>query len=519
MKIKINKSKKTVNIEELEINNIEVYNFLSDKKKPEEWVEKAIIIGCAGLKQMTLTDNVDFVEKEFNKFLTESKNAFKKQFDSVDEKIESTFSMDNKTSPVSQFKDLITEYFDARTGKVKELMQGYFDEDTGTIKKLINESFNLDDKNSAFSRLINEIKENSDLEEDEIKKLLDPSNTDSPIQKLRDNILDKISDLKDKEIKDIRDAILKDAAVSKEKEKGTSKGLEFEEEVYDCFESTCKDYSDEVIFVGDKKGVKDKKGDILVDLDSNSKQRLVIECKNSSAYTAKKTKNEIADCIKNRKGRFGIFVFAKKEQVPSSLYPVKIGDSYIITYYSKENMNLAYKLARVLLLKEEISESQEVDFDKISSELIKIEETVRDIDQMHKEVSKILNSGNYLSQHLSKLDHSIELSLNKIKNYLGNNLSEGDFEDETAQDEETEYSGFEENDYAKVVETNIVSAKEMPSGNKTCPICGEKFKSLISTKKYCSYTCRDKFNQLKKNEHLSPPDRILKSKLEDEGLL
>ena len=76
--IKLKKAKKEVLIDGLKISNPAVYDFLEDKKDLDSWVEKAIILGCVGLKQMVLAENVDFVEKEFNKFLEDSKRNFEK---------------------------------------------------------------------------------------------------------------------------------------------------------------------------------------------------------------------------------------------------------------------------------------------------------------------------------------------------------------------------------------------------------------------------------------------------------
>src|SRR3989344_8947113 len=180
-------------IENLKISNPDTYNFLKDKENLVDWTTKALIIGCVGLRQMILTDNVDFVEKEFNKFIAKAKETFEKQTSNINEKIETTFSLNNTQSPLFQ---------------MKELIDSYFNKDKGQIKRIIDDTFNLDNKRSALSLLIEELKDNSENDEKKLQELLDPNKSDSPARRLKEQILDKINEIRDKEIKDIRDQVL-----------------------------------------------------------------------------------------------------------------------------------------------------------------------------------------------------------------------------------------------------------------------------------------------------------------------
>jgi len=515
--IQLKKAKKELLINNLKISNKDVFDFLVDKKDLDSWIEKAIIIGCMGLKQMVLTDNVDFVEKEFNKFLEESKKSFEKQSEKVDKKIEDTFNLqkknsplyqftskldntfdfNSKDSPMSQLKDLIEEYFDDEDGKLVGMMQDYFDREDGEIKNLLDENFDLDNKKSAVSKLVKEIKENTDLEEETIKNMLDPSKVDSPIRNLKEGILDKFKEFKEEDLKEfgeklekIKEKILVEEAIEEEKRKGTQKGLDFEDYVFEEMESVVCPYGDEVKLVGGKKVAGSKTGDILVELNGNKQTSLIIECKDSSGYSAKKTKDEIFSAIKNRKAKFGIFLFKERDQVPSAFKPIKITDNYIITYMEKDNLHLSYKLARVLMIKED-SEEKEIDFTKVSKELNKIEDAVKNIDNMRAKVSNILNSGRYLEENLGdlqvKIDHSLTILQGLFDNQLSEDIQENDLEDES--------------------ELNT----------KICPICGENFESASKNKKYCSYECRDRLSRLKNSKYLEPEDEELKKKLIESG--
>jgi len=535
--IEIDKKKKEVTINSLTIKSVDVLNFLSDKKEKDKWVEKALIIGCIGLKQMVLTENIDFVEKEFNTFLVKAKENFEKQSSDINEKIEDTFNMEKKNSPIaqfttkldktfdmkntdsplSQFKDLVEDYFDSKNGKFKEVINEYFDSDSGKIKRLIDGSFDIDNKNSAFSRLIKEIKENSELEENEIKDLLDSNKTDSPAKILKEEILTKFKELKDGDLKEmdkklieLRDKVLKDEAIEEEKAKGTVKGFDFEEWVLNELETLGCHYKDDINHVGAKKVGGSMVGDITIDLEGNPAKRIIVECKDRKNLSAKKAKDEINKAIKIRKSKFGIFLFKTKDQMPGPFKPIKITDNYIITYMEKDNLCLAYRLARILLTKDESNEDDTVDFSRIGKELIKIEDQVKNIENMQSKVTNIINSGDYLKDNLSRLESMIDASIEIIKS-----LVEGKLPDSPEVEEEdyiTEGSSS----------LNLAVSSTFGSYKKDCPICGEEFESTAKSKKYCAYSCRDRLNHIKncKSIHsLSPEDQELRLKLIKEGIL
>ena len=406
-KVTLDKNNTEVCIEHLTISNPDTYNFLKDKENLVDWTTKALIIGCVGLKQMILTDNIDFVEKEFNKFITKAKEAFESQAENINEKIETTFSLNNTQSPLFQ---------------MKELIDSYFNKDKGQIKKIIDETFNLDNKKSALSLLIEELKDNSEKDEKQLQELLDPNKSDSPARRLKDQILEKINELRDKELKDIRDSVLKESAVELEKQRGTSKGFDFEEEVYKTLQTLASFYENQISLIGDKTGIASKKGDILIELEN--KKSIVVECKDSSSYSSKKTIEEINEAMENRKASFGIFLFAKREELPRELCPIKITDKYLITYYDEDNLYFAYRIARLFSLRNIESSEDKVNFEKISAELSTMEDTFKNVNAIQTKVSTIINSGEYIRENLKVLRESIEGSMEKIKNALGTKFEE-----------------------------------------------------------------------------------------------
>ncbi len=406
-KVTLDKKNAEVCIENLTVSNPDTYNFLKDKENLVDWTTKALIIGCVGLRQMILTENVDFVEKEFNKFIAKAKETFEKQSSNINEKIETTFSLNNTQSPLFQ---------------MKELIDSYFNKDKGQIKKIIDETFNINNKKSALSIFIEELKSNSEMDEKKLQELLDPNKTDSPARQLKEQILNKLNEIRDKEIKDIRDQVLKESAVNLEKQKGTSKGFVFEEEVHKTLQTLASFYENNIILVGGKSGTESKKGDIMIELEN--KKNIIVECKDSSSYSSKKTIDEINDSIENRKSSFGIFLFAKRDEMPRELCPIKITDKYIITYYDEDNLYFAYRIARLFVLRKREDSEDKVNFEKISSELNTIEDNFKNIDAIQTKVTTIINSGEYVKENLKLVRDRIDGSVIKIKNALGEKFEE-----------------------------------------------------------------------------------------------
>ena len=234
--------------------------------------------------------------------------------------------------------------------------------------------------------------------------------------------MEKLNDIRDKEIKDIRDEVLKESAIKLEKQRGTAKGFEFEEEVYSTLQTLASYYENTIELTGEKSGVGSKKGDVLIELENNKK--IIIECKDSMNYSTKKTIDEINEAIKNRNASFGIFLFAKRDLMPRELCPIKITDKYIVTYYDEDNLYFAYRIARLFALRKATYSEEKVNFEKISSELNTMEDNFKNIDSMQVKATTIINSGEYIRKNLNLLRNEMDECIKKIKIEMGEKYKE-----------------------------------------------------------------------------------------------
>ncbi len=358
----------SVLINNLVIDDLNTYKILSDiqEDKREDFIKKAIVIGSIGLRNLYLTENVDYVEKEFKELMKVLDNQSKELAKNFDDKsrdikdvIEKSLDIENNSSSLGKMRVLFEEYFDKRGGKISDL--------------------------------------------------LSPFEDDSPIKKLKDEILTKIQDL--------RDELMKEKV--KEEEKPTLKGGKFEECVLESVEDYCSEYEDKVALVGEILGKKNKIGDITIDIDGNENKRIIIECKDSSSnYSYKKTTDEINDAIENRSANFGIFLFKSQSQIPSALKPMKITKNYIVTSFDDNGLYFAVRVARLFVEKNTEDRQSEIPIAEIQKEVISLINKLADFKNIHLKLTQIDNASDYIRKNTERLKDDFEAGLGTIKKLI-----------------------------------------------------------------------------------------------------
>ncbi len=347
-------------INHITIEDINTYKILKDiqEEKREDFVKKAIIIGAIGLRNLYLTENVDYIEKEFKELLKNSESQSK----DIKDMIEKALDVENNSSSLGKMRVLFENYFDKRKGKISDL--------------------------------------------------LSPFEYDSPIKKLKDEIFKKIQDL--------RDELLKEKSKEEIMEKTTLKGGKFEEIVLESIQDFCSEYEDKVASVGEKLGKSSKIGDITIDINGDEDKRVIIECKDSSAYSHKKTLDEINDAIENRSAKFGIFLFKSQSQIPSALKPMKITNSYIVTSFENYGLYFAFRVARLFVERSTEDKQKTIPIDKIQKEMEELKGKLLAFSNIQTKLTQIDNASDYIRENIGRLEKDIEDGLISIKELLNN---------------------------------------------------------------------------------------------------
>ncbi len=369
-------------INNVTVEDINTYKILSDipENKREDFVKKAIVIGAIGLRNLYLTENVDYIEKEFKELL----KGLESQSKDIKNNLEKEFRELLKNSE-SQSKD---------------------------IKYMIEKTLDVDSNSSSLGKMRVLFEDYFDKRKGKISDLLSPFEEDSPIKKLKEEIFKKIQEL--------RDELIKDKTMGEMMDKTTLKGGEFEEDVLESIQNFCSEYEDKVFYVGEHQGTQNKIGDVAVDIHGDANKRVIIECKDSSSYSHKKTIDEINDAMENRGAKFGIFLFKSQNQIPTALFPMKITNSYIITSFDNYGLYVAYRVARLFVEKGTEVKQKTIPINEIQEEVKSLQMKLMDFRNIQTKLTQIDNASDYIRKNIERIRNDVENGLSSIKELLNN---------------------------------------------------------------------------------------------------
>jgi hypothetical protein len=366
---KVELKDESVIIKDITIDDLNTNKILSDipEENREDFIKKAVIIGAIGLRNLYLTENVDYVEKEFKELLK---------------------TLDN------QSRDLVKD----------------FDNKSRDIKDLIERSLDVESNTSSLGKMRVLFEDYFDKKGGKIGDLLSPFEENSPIKKLKDEIFTKIQEL--------RDELMVEKSKEEIIQKTALKGSKFEEVVVESVEDFCSEYEDKVSSSGEILGKKNKIGDVLIDIDGDENKRIVIECKDSSSYSYKKTVDEINDAIENRSANFGIFLFKSQSQIPTALKPMKITKDFIVTSFDDYGLYFAVRVARFFVERGMESKQNAVPVADIQKELIALNNKLSDFKNIHMKLTQIDNASDYIRKNTDRLKNDIEAGLDSINSLI-----------------------------------------------------------------------------------------------------
>lgn len=333
---------------ELNISDKEILELLSAyaPDKREEITLKALRIGLIALKDIESVGNVDYVEKEFQKF----KSDLEKEFGLLKEGFSKTLQ---ETDDL--IKEKLKNNFDPETGIMSRVMDRYLGEG-GTLAEL----FNVENNTSAVSKIKTILSEYFDEDASTVVRLLDPNNPKSPLSSFKKDIMDRLFAIE----KEITAKETTQAATKAEAEKGTQKGLVYQELVFMEVEKIAHVLGDTCLPTDNETGqiLNSKLGDIVVVLNSTqtggATLKVVFEAKDKEMYLSSLLE-ELEEAKKNRGAGAAVGVVSGKNTLKNVGETIGIFRDYTnnrsISVLDKEivdpiSLEVAYKLARAKLL-------------------------------------------------------------------------------------------------------------------------------------------------------------------------
>jgi len=345
-----------------------------DERAEEAEVRRVLSVGVQAIRAAGTASDVDFVEKRFQ----ELRYEFEQEITDLENTIEETFADEN--------------------GDVPQLLDGHVDELEETLDEFIGE------------------------DHDAIQDALHPESDNSPITPLTD------------EVQDLRDLVKELTGRKQERQKGTQKGGDFEDDVQAELQESLTGPMDNLEPTGTEVGQKgtSKKGDFLITTSTN--QTIAIEAKNRTNSMSKDKIGEYLEkTLQNREADHAIMVMRNAEAVPTT----KMGWFYeydrrrLCVVLSEgpdepiqwEFLRYAYNWARTRVEQAQAS-IDETGADEINSELEEIEERIGDFESMRNSARTIREEASDLEDALDAMDRAIMRRLHRAKKELESDIGE-----------------------------------------------------------------------------------------------
>lgn len=471
-RIILNEKVKTILINNLVLDDLEVFNILSDKKEQEriDFVKKAIKIGTIAIKDITFTEKVDYVQKEFERLQSRLENIFEKQLGE------------------EGMKGELAEIFGEK-GELQSSLEKIFGND-GTLAK---EILNADNKNSPLGKLRESIESCFVGKDSEVYCMLDPHKEDSPAYRLRKDLMEILNDIKGN--------IDKHIAKKEIIEITPLKGKEFEDRLDPFLWEITRPFKDHVERVGSGKGKKGSlKGDFVITINGSS-DKIVVEAKSLKervSLTRKGLLGYLDEAMENREAKFAIAVSESPLQSIGKYREFEINK--IVCEFGDDGLPLevAYGVSRAKLLIKENEASGKVDVNKISGKIEEIETDLRTVQGIKSKLTNIKSLSEGVKEDLDDLKARIQGNLATISRLLiplnHENLQESPVEKVTEKPQENQIERHEDLDESKLAQKNEKFVEKHELFEPEIPT--EESKNELNDTRYIKTTIEENSAQL-----------------------
>jgi hypothetical protein len=320
------------------------------------------------------------------------------------------FSLDEKDSALSRLVQELKE----NHGQLSEDLDGKIDE--------VVKQFSLDEENSALSRLVKNVDEAQKTITKEFS-LDDEKSSLARLQKTLTETLNQQQEANQKFQEEVKEALAAMKARKEEEQRSTRHGLSFEETLFEMLQKEAQKQGDIATHTGHTTGFirNNKKGDAVIELSPESAaggEKIVIEAKEDRAYDLGKARDEIAEARSNRGAQIGLFVFSKST-APAGLEPVgRYGDDVFIVWDAEDEqsdlyLKVGYTLAKALCVKgAALTADQQADFEAIDKAILEIIKQTDGLTDVETWVTTIKNNSEKVLKKLAtarkKLEGEIE---------------------------------------------------------------------------------------------------------------
>lgn len=359
-----------------------------DIEKLKNYLISCIRVGAVALKSVNIGENVDFIQKRFNSLKTDFDKSL------IDYKSELLETLKN------QYKEF-SEILDGKDGLKKYILDTFGEK--GTVNDMIGSFFG---KNGAIS------------------KLLSLELSDSPLYLMKKEFLDNLGKLS----LQFENYFAGKEAKELEREKGTGKGYDYEDQLEIELNEIAKSFGDIVVptqYI--TTGTTGKKGDFIIEINSGLKEKLIMTIEAKSGRLSMSGKRSILkildDAINERSAGIAIAALRSIEQIPAT-YRNSIGvfreygNDKIICVANENDwfpLDVAYKVARSKLLMMVSRTDIKINSELIKSKISSIINTLNQFKSIRGGLTTIIKNIETAKGKIASLKNDIESNLNEIQ--------------------------------------------------------------------------------------------------------
>lgn len=334
---------------------------------------------------------------------------------------------------------LMTRLDPQGSDSILALIQKRVADGLSTQREEIVAQFSLDDESSALSRLVREVKENSDsvvkqfsLDDDDsalsrlvgrvtaaqrqISDEFSLDNDGSALSKMKGELLSvlqvhrKESQSFETEVKSTLAAM---DARRKEKEASTRHGGEFESDMFLLLQERCQAAGNVATDTSNSTGLikNNKKGDCVVKLGPEHRAagaQIVFEAKQDASYDLKKALEEIDEARRNRDASVGVFVFSRRT-APAEIATFKRYGSDLVVVWDADDPESDMWLEASISVAEALATEADAQASERGVEREAIHRAVLDIEKQMKMIEEVSTSAGTIKSANEKILNRVRI--------------------------------------------------------------------------------------------------------------
>jgi hypothetical protein len=364
-------------------------------------IERGLRVGLIALRNAGVTINVDFVAREFDRLMHRADESHDRAAVALDAALRETFA--------------------GKDGTLPRTLEQFLGKD-GTLRRLVDDLFDEERRDSAIGRMRTLLAGYFDGDGAIISRMLDPRLAGSPLHGFRGEMREMLKDVSDRLI---RLEAARDARAD-EREKGTAKGLDFEDAVEARLDALLRGTGDLVEPTGTAVGnsVRSRKGDFLITLDPSWTRGvpvcIAVEAKSGRVGLSKLCR-DLDETRRNRGAAIAVAVY-RAGNAPSGCAPFTLHGEHIICEFDPDDpddtaFTAAVRLGRALALSSAREHADVVDATAVRRDLDGIRAQLNAIVGMKSKLTSISTATGDVRNGLDALRQGV---LDRVMSIEGN---------------------------------------------------------------------------------------------------